>query len=184
MTAWSTIATHFKSKPGLADADTSVWWRRRRWSGNCSHHPIDIQTQSDRVYVLKHRGPRKRTGGRRNPEARQKLGAPATAARRLPGTDPVGGGNTALWRRSVVGGSNAADRAIDNRHVSSGDRALDRGAAEQSVWHSGHRDPTDLSAGSQWSFRTRRRRLRKLLSAFRCAAGYRSILSSISRHCS
>jgi hypothetical protein len=70
----------------------------------------------------------------------------------------------------VVGGSNVADRAIDNRHMNTGCRALDRRAAEQSVRHSGHRDPTDLSAGSQWSFGTRRRRLRKLLSAFRCLA--------------
>ena len=58
--------------------------------------PIDIQTL-DRVYVLKHRGPRKRTGGRSDPEARQKLGSPATADRRLPGTDPIDGGNTAHW---------------------------------------------------------------------------------------
>jgi hypothetical protein len=48
------------------------------------------------VYVLKHRGPRKRTCGRSNPEARQKLDSPETADRRLPGTDPVDGGNTAL----------------------------------------------------------------------------------------
>ena len=56
-------------------------------------------------------------------------------------------------------------------------RALDRRAAEQSARHSGHRDPTDLSAGSQWGFRTRRRRLRKLLSAFRCAARERRTAS-------
>jgi hypothetical protein len=73
----------------------------------------------------------------------------------------------------VVGGSNVADRAIDNRHASSGCRALDRGAAEQSVRQSGHRDPTDLSAGGSWGFRTRRRRLRKLLSASSCLARFR-----------
>ena len=55
---------------------------------NCSPQPIDIQTQSYRVYVLKHRGPRKRTCGRSNPEARQKSDSPETADRRLPGTDP------------------------------------------------------------------------------------------------
>jgi hypothetical protein len=54
----------------------------------------------------------------------------------------------------VVGGSNVTDRAIDNRHMNTGWRGFDRRAAEQSARHSGHRDPTDLSAGSQWGFRT------------------------------
>jgi hypothetical protein len=79
----------------------------------------------------------------------------------------------------VVGGSNAADRAIDNRHASSGRRALDRRAAEQSARRSGHRDPTDVSAGSQWGFRTRRRQQLAQPSAFPCAAGQRRMASCL-----
>ena len=40
----------------------------------CPIDPLDNATQSDRVYVLKHRGPRKRRGSRSNPEAKADVG--------------------------------------------------------------------------------------------------------------
>src|SRR5215212_2528658 len=97
--AWSGpfIASHSGSQPASRAPSGGGRKRSLRCSENSSHHPIDIQTQSDRVYVLKHRGPRKRTGGRSNPEARQKSDSPETADRRLPETDLVGGGNAAHW---------------------------------------------------------------------------------------
>src|SRR5215213_3232648 len=83
------ITSVVRAEPTQAGAGASVRRRSLACFDDCSPLPIDIQTQSDRVYVLKHRGPRKRTGGRSNPEVRQKSGSLETAYRRLPGTSLV-----------------------------------------------------------------------------------------------
>ena len=46
---------------------------------NCPTAPLDNVSRSCRVYVLRHRGPRKRGGNRSNPEASQKSNTLETA---------------------------------------------------------------------------------------------------------
>ena len=119
--------------------------RRSTIAKNCAIDPLDNAARSARVYVLKHRGPRKRRGNRSNPEARAVVVLAGNGGGTIPGTDAEYGGNTVgdgHWSRQQC------RRPLRRQPAHAGCRAHDRGAAEQSVRRSGHRGPAESFAGS------------------------------------